>query len=342
MNPVGLQIGDSEIVWFEKSPGSVPAKVAALLRQDSGAVGYLLVGDEVGRNDDVIEGLRRTGYHCPDEPMTRAVRQAVLGRVRQVFPADEGSQLVLALPFWFRDDAALIEAATGTGWESVRTVTDIYALACYHQELAKGHGVLLTMVPGMELVDVGAWRWTGEALLPLAWERWAAGEVPAALARLLRKAGGQGTAAVVAGDLAEAWLREGLAQQLEDAGCRWESAGAFGVARAAALAEVLPIGAVDRLQVALQTQAGNLPMPGPGQAPAWRALTANGAPCLLRLVGGWGDEAAPAITLTEVAVHFPADPVLLRLSWVADTGLVTVCDHSQQELTQSRFELRRT
>jgi hypothetical protein len=341
VKPVGLQIGDGAIVWFEKAPGSVPAKVAALLRPDTGAVGYLLVGDEAGRDGEVIEGLRRTGYRTPDEPLTRAVRQAVCGRVRQAFPADEGSELVVALPFWFHEDAAVIEAATAVGWESVRTVTDIYALACHYRELARQHGVLLTMVPGSELVDVGAWRWEGDTLLPLAWERWAAGEVPAALARLLR-AVGCSPAVVVAGDLADNWLRQGLAEQLQVAGCRWEGGGAAGVARAAALTDVAPLGAGARLKVALQTREGHLPLPGPGEQPAWRALATHGAPVLLRLVGGWGAEAAPAITLAEVLVQSPADPVLLRLAWDAETGTVTVCGPDHKELAQSRFEFRRT
>ncbi|HLN63591.1 MAG TPA: hypothetical protein VK464_18805 [Symbiobacteriaceae bacterium] len=330
---VGLQIGDGWLTWScAGETARVPARVGALVRSGSGAgeVGYLLAGDEAAGDADAVQWPRRVGYRWSDEATAGAILQALFARVRQGLPSG-AFELVLALPFWVREQDRLVEAARRAGWAEVAVVTDLYALLMAHLDAADGVDVVLTLVPGSDLLDAGAWRRRADGgWHPLAWEQWGRGQVAARLAGLLGRVGACHAAVLVGGDLVAEWAPE-LDQATAPGQLELVDLGPGAVAEAAAAAMIAaPLPLLEH--VVIETADGSVFTKGPGEAPeAWLALKGGGLPVTVRVRARWGAEApGDGVVLWERTVQSDSDPLLLHLDWRA--GVIRAVTPDGKEL----------
>lgn|GEM_PF-6506081 len=323
MKPLGLWIGDWQMTWhYDGRSDSVPTRVGTLTRWQEGyeLVDYLLVGDETGESEDsTLLHPRRAGYRWTGEQVTAEVLRALLARVRQSVPPGESPGLVLAVPYWVqRQGEALEAAARAAGWAKVTLVTDLYALALAH---AADEDLLITVVTGADLVDVGAWR-LGR---PLAWLSVPPPEVDGVIAAFIKAAGAERPRVVTASD-SPAALQLGLGDLPVDA-----------VARAAAAFcdQTLP---TTELSWFVETATGTVPVPGSTEAPeVWRALRGGGAPTAIRLVGRWELAPSGGVPLWETTVR-AHDPLLLHIQW--ESHRAQVCSASGEVLAEGRLSFR--
>lgn len=334
---VGVQIGDGWLTWScVGETARVPARVGALVRSGSGEgrVGYLLAGDEAAGDTDAVQWPRRVGYRWGDEAATSAILQAFFARVRQGLPLGALPGLVVALPFWV-EETPLVEAARRAGWAEVAVLTDIYALLMAGAGRVPDADVVLTLVPGSDLLDAGAWRRRADGgWQPLAWEQWGRGQVAARLGALLDRVGVSRAAVLVGGDLVADWAPE-LAPAAASASGRLKlvELGPGALAEAAATADYVALEAFPQ-RVAVETTDGPVPLPGPGEAPeAWVALKGGALPVTLRVRARWGAEApGDGLVLWERTVQSESDPLLLHLDWAA--GVIRAVTADGKELCQ--------
>jgi hypothetical protein len=347
MRRVGVQIGDDSLTWAEAGEVTrVAARVGALVRP-TGEVGYLLAGDEAGADRHVVQWPRRSGYRWNDEATSGLVLQALLARVKQGLGPGAVPPLVIAVPYWVQR-CGLVSAAQAVGWRDATLVTDLHALTW----AAPPADLLLTMVPGSELLDVGVWVRKADGLVPLSFESWARLEVRERLASVLERppvraaAAGGDPLVVAGGDLVQAWADRGLDLEVEAAGARWLNLGPEAVAVAAATwteARRMDLGG---LHVFVEV-GGDRPLELPRSGEAWRALTTGtggrGRPVALRVTTGFAD-GPHATVLWEATVEPPSGPFLLHVVWVAGTvpaeAEVTVAAADGRELLRDRFALR--
>ena len=329
---VGLQIGDGWLTWsYAGETARGPARVGALVRSGSvaGAVGYLLAGDEAAGDTDAVQWPRRVGYRWGDEAATGAILQALFARVRQGLPSG-AFELVLAVPFWVKE-TPLVQAARQAGWAEVAVVTDIYALLMAGAGRVPDADVVLTLVPGSDLLDAGAWRRRADGgWQPLAWEQWSRGQVAARLGALLDRVGVSRAAVLVGGDLVADWAPE-LAPAAASGRLTLVELGPDAVAEAAATAGHVALESFPQ-RVAVETTGGPVPVPGPGEAPeVWVALKGSALPVTLRVRARWGAEApGDGLVLWERTVQSESDPLLLHIDWAA--GAIRAVTSDSKEL----------
>jgi hypothetical protein len=331
---VGVQVGDDSLTWVDEGEAArVPARVGALVRP-TGEVAYLLAGDETGADRHAVQWPRRCGYRWSDAATSGLVLQALLARVKQGLGPGAVPPLAVAVPYWVQG-SGMADAAVAVGWGRVTLVTDLFALTW--GAVPADVDLLITMVPGSELLDVGAWARGATAWVPLAWESWPRPAIRERLAELLARLRPVRPLAVAGGDLVQAWADQGLDLEVEAAGVGWLNLGPGAVAAAAATWTEARRLDSRGLRVFLEAADGALELRRRGEI--WRALTAGGRPAVLRVTAGWGE--ARALVLWEGTVASPSDPFLARVAWLdPDHGELTVAGPDDTVLVRDQFAFR--